>query len=171
MKNFRIQLGYILAASLLVSCSGEEPAEQAPASNNSATTLEPETHKRKAEKPKDDNRFAAGTFSGRNNHTVTGEVSIIRTPSGFSLILTKDFSVDDTSTPSIGFGNGSYVASTNIGTLRQTTGRQSFTLPSNLDPSLYGEVYIWCDDYSIALGVAEITLIDPEDPLDDTYGS
>ncbi|MEM6570975.1 MAG: DM13 domain-containing protein [Planctomycetota bacterium] len=133
-----------LTVLLLVACSGaqvDDPAAAAvnPAAVEGGTTL------------------FQGTFDGRNDHVVTGGVDVVEVDGGLVLRLADDFSLDGAPDPKIGFGKGgTYDTSTTFTPLRSNTGSQSYALPAGLDVSAYDEAYIWCEQFSVALGVAAL---------------
>ena len=102
--------------------------------------------------------FYSGTFTGLSDHITTGSVSIMKTENGGSvLILGADFSLDGAPDPSVGLGkDGVYEHATNLGNMTKINGMQVYEIPDNLDWSAYNEVYIWCEKFTVPLGVASI---------------
>lgn len=100
----------------------------------------------------------SGTFSGLSDHITTGGVSIVKTAEGTTVVLLDaDFSLDGAPDPSVGFGiNGEYVAATDLGDLQNLNGLQAYVVPADLDVADFDQVYIWCDQFSVPLGVAAI---------------
>lgn len=97
----------------------------------------------------------SGTFTGASDHITTGQASIIGTPGNYTLVFAADFSLDGAPDPVVGFGNnGTYNEATKIGSLTNKTGAQSYALPASFDPASAGEVYVWCEQFSVPLGVA-----------------
>jgi hypothetical protein len=105
-----------------------------------------------------DQLAASGAFSGTNDHITTGDVSIVRTADGGAVvILDSNFSLDGAPDPSVGFGNdGEYIAATDLGDLTQHNGLQVFIVPASVNVDDFNEVYIWCDKFSVSLGVAPL---------------
>lgn len=98
-----------------------------------------------------------GTFEGRSNHITTGGATVLKNGAGYILVLEEDFSLDGAPAPTIGFGNsGRFDKATDFTKLNSKTGKQTYQLPANIDPSNYDEVYIWCRDFSVPLGVAKL---------------
>lgn len=98
-----------------------------------------------------------GAFSGRNDHVVTGTVTIVQAGDKQFLILDPTFSLDNAPDPKIGFGtDDTYDTATTFTPLEKKTGAQRYEIPSSIDPSEYNQVYIWCEEFSVALGVAPI---------------
>lgn len=101
--------------------------------------------------------LSTGTFSGRNDHVVTGRASVVEAAGKHYVVLDPAFTLDGAPDPKIGFGNsGAYDASTTFTVLANSTGAQAYEVPSAINPTTYNEVYIWCDEFSVALGVAPL---------------
>ena len=102
--------------------------------------------------------ISAGNFSGRSDHVTTGQVSLERTANGYQLNFAADFFLDGAPDPVVAFGNGETFAVANkIGALKNRTGAQLYTLPSNFKPGQFSQVYVWCEQFSVPLGVADLT--------------
>ena len=101
---------------------------------------------------------AMGTFEGASNHITTGGVSIIKTAGGGAVvILDADFSLDGAPDPHVGFGtDGTYAEASDIGMLSSNSGLQVFVVPASVNVDDFNEVYIWCSDVGVPLGVAAI---------------
>lgn len=99
-----------------------------------------------------------GSFSGTNGHVVTGDVTIEKQTNGSYLVILDDnFVLDGAPDPSVGLGkDGKYVDGTFLGNLTKNSGKQTFALPANINLSEYNEVYIWCAEFTVALGIATI---------------
>lgn len=101
--------------------------------------------------------IAQGSFEGRSKHVTTGGVSIVKQGGAHVVVLAKDFSLDNAPDPKVGFGrDGKYDISAQLGHLKSKTGAQRYTIPAGVDPAKYNEVYIWCEKYSVPLGVAKL---------------
>ena len=73
------------------------------------------------------------------------------------VVLGEDFSFDGAPDPKVGFGrDGVYDESAQLHALKSKAGRQEYTVPSSIDPTRYNELYIWCQRYSVPLGVAKL---------------
>ncbi len=102
--------------------------------------------------------FAAGTFSGLSDHETRGQVHLVETAQGYALVLGADFFLDGAPDPSVGFGkDGTYIPATHVADLQSKRGEQTYQLPTNFTPADYNEVYIWCDKFSVPLGVAVLS--------------
>ncbi|MEO1405905.1 MAG: DM13 domain-containing protein [Pseudomonadota bacterium] len=101
--------------------------------------------------------ISAGTFEGRSDHVTTGGVSVVQTASGYQLVFAEDFSLDGAPDPVVGFGNnGEYDVASQVDSLSNKTGAQSYALPATFTPSDYSEVYVWCEQFAVPLGVATL---------------
>lgn len=98
-----------------------------------------------------------GQFTGASNHVTTGGVTVTKDASGYVVELGPQFFLDGAPDPKVGFGiNGTYVDGTLIGVLQSTTGAQSYRVPANLNVADFTDVFIWCEKFSVPLGVAAI---------------
>lgn len=101
--------------------------------------------------------LSSGVFEGRSDHVTTGGVTLKKDGDQFFLILEEDFSLDGAPAPTLGFGNGAFVAESEFSALRRNTGMQTYKLPDDFDPSDYSEVYLWCSEFSVPLGIAALS--------------
>jgi electron transfer DM13 len=101
---------------------------------------------------------AVGTFVGASKHVTTGGVEIVRNAdNSYTVILGEDFSLDGAPDPRVGFGkSGNYDGNTELGKLAQLTGTQSYIVPASVDIASYDQVYIWCEKFSVPLGIAQL---------------
>lgn len=102
--------------------------------------------------------FATGSFTGHNDHVTTGGVTIVKTANGGAVvILDTNFSLDGAPDPSVGFGkDGTFAKATDLGALTQNDGLQVFVVPATVNVDDFNEVYIWCEQFNVSLGVASI---------------
>ena len=99
--------------------------------------------------------ITSGTFSGLSDHITTGGASIVGTAGAYELVLASDFSLDGAPDPIVGFGkNGTYNPATKLGALKNKDGAQRYALPASFNPADVSEVYIWCEQFNVPLGVA-----------------
>lgn len=99
----------------------------------------------------------SGTFTGLSKHVTSGTATIVKTDSGYVIQLGEDFFFDGAPDPKVALGkDGKYDPSTLIELLRENTGAQSYKVPASIDVSAYNEVYIWCEKFSVGLGVAAL---------------
>ena len=98
-----------------------------------------------------------GTFVGKSGHATSGGVTVNRTGQGYSVQLGADFNFDGAPDPKVGFGRGgAYDRASTLAPLASNSGAQSYTVPSSVDAEAYDEVYVWCEQYAVPLGVAKI---------------
>lgn len=104
-----------------------------------------------------DGHAIAGTFKGASDHITTGTVTIEKHDGKYVVTLQDDFSLDGAPDPKLGFGNsGKYDGATTFHVLTKLNGKQVYELPASIDPTAYNEFYIWCEKFSVPLGVASI---------------
>jgi len=101
--------------------------------------------------------ISSGEFIGENSHVTTGNVSIEKTDKGLVVVLAENFSFDGAPAPVVGLGkDGEYDEATEFGVLKSDTGAQRYLIPNSVKITNYNEVYIWCVDFSVSLGVAKL---------------
>ncbi|MGF1509474.1 MAG: DM13 domain-containing protein [Myxococcota bacterium] len=109
----------------------------------------------------------SGKFEGRSDHATRGGVSIVKTNSGMIVLLESDFFQDGAPDPTIGFGmGGKFDKASQFSPLKNTSGEPAvkeavkgaaaYVLPARIDLSKYDEIYIWCEEFSVPLGVAKL---------------
>jgi hypothetical protein len=102
--------------------------------------------------------LSSGHFDGRSDHITAGQVKLEKTATGFQLSFAADFSLDGAPDPVVAIGNGeTYDAANKLGKLKSKTGRQIYQLPADFVPGQFSEVYVWCEKFSVPLGVAKLT--------------
>lgn len=103
--------------------------------------------------------IASGTFDGRSDHITTGRATIQKTASGYQLSFAGDFTLDGAPDPIVALGNGeTYSAANKLGVLKNKTGAQTYTLPANFTPGRFSEVYVWCEQFNVPLGVVKLSV-------------
>lgn len=102
-----------------------------------------------------DEVIATGTFEGRSDHRTDGEVTIIKTDSGYQVVLSDDFSLDGAPDPTLAFGKDGFASEAEFTELKSNDGHQVYDLPEGLDPTDYDEFYVWCSEYAVPLGFAD----------------
>ena len=100
--------------------------------------------------------IAEGNFVGKSKHTASGTVKVVQGDKGTVVVLDDNFRFDGAPDPKLGFGKNGYVKSTKFSPLKSNSGGQVYELPKNLDPKQYNEIWIWCEAYSVPLGVAKL---------------
>ena len=100
--------------------------------------------------------LASGAFRGKSGHAASGGVSVVKTETGIRVVLARDFKFDGAPDPKLGFGKDGYVKATQFSVLKSNNGEQIYDIPAGLDPADYNEVWVWCEQYSVPLGVANL---------------
>ena len=103
-----------------------------------------------------DQVLASGEFRGKSGHAASGGVSVVKTATGAVVVLAPDFKFDGAPDPKLGFGKNGYVKSTQFSILKSNSGKQTYEIPATIDPADYTEVWVWCEKYSVPLGVATL---------------
>ena len=100
---------------------------------------------------------AQGAFSGASGHKTSGDVVVLKSAAGARVVLQSNFSFDGAPDPKVGFGaGGKYDRASQLAPLTSNQGEQVYDVPAALDLTRYDEIYIWCERYSVPLGVAAL---------------
>ena len=100
---------------------------------------------------------AQGAFSGASGHKTSGDVVVLKSAAGARVVLQSNFSFDGAPDPKVGFGaGGKYDRASQLAPLMSNQGEQVYDVPAALDLTRYDEIYIWCERYSVPLGVAAL---------------
>ncbi len=100
---------------------------------------------------------SSGQFKGASNHKTTGAASVEKSAAGTMVVLGADFNFDGAPDPKVGFGrDGVYDAAAQLQALKSKTGHQEYNVPGSVDLARYNEIYIWCEQYNVPLGVAKL---------------
>ena len=103
-----------------------------------------------------DQVIGTGTFEGASGHVTSGSVSVVETATGYEIRLGEDFYFDGAPDPQVAFGSDGYDADTLLSLLQADTGAQTYAVPAEIDASAYNEVWIWCVEFDVPLGVARL---------------
>lgn len=146
----QIGTGRLLAAVLLLAAAGgcaqtgPEPAPAPPRASHAVTGLE----------------TATGSFVGASGHETSGTASVFWTGSQWVVSLGSDFQHDGAPAAVVGLGNeGVYDPASQLGPLQSNSGAQVYPLVPGVDIGDYLEVYVWCEDFAVPLGVAALGLL------------
>ncbi|MGI5192617.1 DM13 domain-containing protein [Streptomyces sp. CA-288835] len=103
-----------------------------------------------------------------HEHTTSGTVKLVRLADGSHVVRLENLNTSNgpdlrvwlTDAPvkegKAGwhvFDDGKYVS---LGKLKGNKGSQNYALPSDVDPSTYNSVSIWCDRFDVSFGAAEL---------------
>ena len=100
---------------------------------------------------------ADGAFSGLSGHTVKGPVSVTKADGKITVTLADGFSLDNAPDAYVALGSGAKPAAGGVlAKLKSKTGAQTYSIATS--PALEGasQVIIWCKQYSVPLGAADI---------------
>ncbi len=104
-----------------------------------------------------DEVIVEGTFTGASGHATSGTGQLVKLDDGTYVIrFGADFVHDGTAPDAtVGLGKDGYDKTTDLGKLRENKGAQDYALPAGFDPAGYNEIYVWCTEYAVSLGVAK----------------
>lgn len=113
-------------------------------------------------KPATARTTARGSFVGDKGHVTTGTGEVFRDNGQWFVRLGPDFSLDGGPDPKVALGNkasGGYQPGTILGKLSSLNGEQVYALKPGLDIADYDQIYIWCEQFSVPLGHANLALL------------
>lgn len=101
-----------------------------------------------------------GDFVGKSDHITNGQVTIeafhTDKEDKYSVVLGSSFDFDGAPAPVVALGEDGYKKDTILGKLRKNKGSQEYEIPAKIDPKDYNEVWIWCTQFDVPLGVAKL---------------
>ncbi|SLN43765.1 Electron transfer DM13 [Roseovarius litorisediminis] len=97
-----------------------------------------------------------GKFTGQSNHVTSGHAKLVRKNGKTFVELQSDFQFDGAPDPKVALGKNGFDSSTLMGKLLSNSGAQSYEVPTGVDVSGMNEVWIWCEQYNVPLGVAKL---------------
>lgn len=100
--------------------------------------------------------LATGTFEKRARYAISGGVSIQQIDGAWAIVLADDFSFAGAPDPKVALGADGFRQDTVLELLRSNSGQQVYVLPAHLDPTEFNQVWIWCERFSVPLGVAAL---------------
>ena len=102
-----------------------------------------------------------GSLSGRKGYNVSGSVQVKKVGGKTTVVLGDDYLFDPNKNPpdiKIGFGSGeTYAKGSKIhDRLTVKKGAATFDVPAGIDTDQYDELYIYCEKFTVILGVAPL---------------
>ena len=98
-----------------------------------------------------------GEFAGLAGHSGRGTAKLLFANGKHYIRLEDNFRVTNGPDLFVYFGkNGSYVSEARIAALKGNEGGQNYEVPSDIDPSQFSEVWIWCRAFSIPFAKTEL---------------
>lgn len=98
----------------------------------------------------------SGKFKGVSNHTTKGHAKLVKKGGKYYVELQDDFYFDGAPDPKVALGYNGYDKSTLMGLLKSNKGGGSYEVPAHVDVSKMNEIWIWCEKFSVGLGVAKL---------------
>jgi hypothetical protein len=97
-----------------------------------------------------------GAFAGQSGHATAGSAAIVAQNGDFFVSLGRDFSFDGAPDPKVALGRNGYRSETLLGPLAADRGAQSYPIPRGIDAAAHNEIWIWCEEFDVPLGVARL---------------
>ncbi len=99
---------------------------------------------------------ASGTFSGTSRYNITGEAVVLTDGSEQRFLRFENF--ESSNGPDLKVylraENGDFV---NLGDLKGNVGSQNYEIPPEVDLSVFNQVDIWCERFSVGFGGATLS--------------
>ncbi len=101
----------------------------------------------------------AGTGSLRSapGEHAEGTVHIYKTDGRYIIRFEDDTVIGASPDPIVTFGNQDKAdLSINLGSLKGTKGSQNYDVPTSVDPTKYGQVFVYCRSLHVPIGIADV---------------
>ena len=142
-----------LVAILAVACGTQTLKEDKSVDQRSTPVVESTANDETGAETKKN----SGSFVGKSRHTTRGTGSISVDEDGkATVVLGDDFNFDGAPAAVVALGKDGYKKDTILGELKKNKGAQEYEIPSKLEASDYNEVWIWCTEFDVPLGVAKL---------------
>ena len=100
---------------------------------------------------------ADGAFAGLSGHVIKGLVSVTRADGKITVTLDAGFSLDNAPDAYVALGKDTKpLAGGVLAKLKSKTGAQSYSIAASVPLEGATQVLIWCKQYAVPLGVADI---------------
>ena len=121
-----------------------------------------------AAEPQGPVQVASGSFIS-HEHTTTGTARVLRHPDGSHQLVLEDLATSNgpdvrvwlSAGPVIEGADGWYTAGEHehleVAPIKGNLGNQVYDLPAGTDPAAWTSVVLWCEDFGVSFGAAELT--------------
>ncbi len=100
--------------------------------------------------------IVSGMFMSSGGYTVTGTASVYEKDGVKTLVLDPYSSSNGPDLRVYLSRDENANSALNLGFLKSTTGKQSYTIPGNPDIAEFSHVHIWCQQFSVQFGRATL---------------
>lgn len=100
--------------------------------------------------------IASGVFMGSGGYTVMGTATVYEKDGAKTLVLDPYSSSNGPDLRVYLSRDENANSALNLGFLKSTTGKQSYTIPGNPDIAEFSHVHIWCQQFSVQFGRAPL---------------
>ena len=113
-------------------------------------------------------QVASGSFIS-HEHTTTGTARVLRNPDGSHQLVLEDLATSNgpdvrvwlSAGPVIEGKDGWFTAADHahleVAPIKGNLGNQVYDLPAGTDPAAWTSVVLWCEDFGVSFGAAELT--------------
>ena len=99
----------------------------------------------------------AGMLSGSDGHHASGNVAVKKDMNGHAQLVLSDIKVDKVPDGHVYLAkDGDFRNGLELGKLNQFSGNVSFDIPDDVDLSAYDSVVIWCEQFDVEIGRADL---------------
>jgi hypothetical protein len=99
----------------------------------------------------------AGMLSGSDGHHASGNVAVKNNMEGHAQLVLTDIKVDKVPDGHVYLAkDGDFRNGVELGVLEQFSGTVSFDIPQEVDLSAYDSVVIWCEQFDVEIGRADL---------------
>jgi hypothetical protein len=136
------KLSVVLIFCALLSCEEENNTPTKPVNDNFDPTMA--------------TKLKMGDFVGVGGHSVSG-MAATYDDSGAKILLLEPLNSQNGPDLKVYLSKDIIATSyINLGNLKSTTGKQSYTIPGNPNLDEYPYVLIWCQEFSVGFGQVEL---------------
>lgn len=99
----------------------------------------------------------AGMLSGSGGHQATGSVVVKKSMNGNTQLVLSEIKVDQVPDGRVYLAKGGdFRNGVELGVLQQFSGTVAFDIPDGIDPAAYDSVVIWCEEFDVEIGRADL---------------
>lgn len=99
----------------------------------------------------------AGMLSGSDGHHASGNVAVKKDMDGHAQLVLSDIKVDKVPDGHVYLAkDGDFRNGVELGVLEKFSGTVSYDIPNDVDLSAYDSVVIWCEQFDVEIGRADL---------------
>lgn len=158
----------VATASMAPSADASSTAGAEASSSTGGTEPAGAEQPAEAAQPQGPVQVASGSFIS-HEHTTTGTARVLRNPDGSHQLVLEDLATSNgpdvrvwlSAGPVIEGKDGWFTAADHahleVAPIEGNLGNQVYDLPAGTDPAAWTSVVLWCEDFGVSFGAAELT--------------